>query len=36
MQSNNRQLPYYAARLIMGFTHNRLSEEEKDQLDEWL
>jgi hypothetical protein len=36
MQNDNRQLPFYAAKLIMKYTHNLLSEEEKDQLDEWI
>lgn len=36
MNIDNRPIPFFAARLIMGFLLNRLSEKEKDQLDAWV
>src|SRR5260221_8680783 len=36
MEKNNRVLPLWVARLIVGFFQHTLTEEEKDQLDEWI
>jgi hypothetical protein len=36
MENNSEYISVEAAKLIIGYTHNSLTEEEKDQLDEWI
>ncbi|NCU05231.1 MAG: hypothetical protein GXC73_14725, partial [Chitinophagaceae bacterium] len=36
MNTDNRPIPFFAARLIIGFLQNKLTESEKDQLDAWI
>lgn len=36
MDLDNRPVPFFAARLVIGFVHNKLSEAERDQLDQWI
>jgi hypothetical protein len=36
MENNPTMIPVEAAKLILRYSHNLLTEKEKDQLDEWL
>lgn len=36
MDLDNRPVPFFAARLVIGFLQNKLSEDERDKLDEWI
>lgn len=36
MEKDAQLIPFRAARLIIGYLHNRLTEIEKDELDEWV
>lgn len=36
MTCNQRQLPLEIAKLFVGFSHNKLTETQRDTLDEWL
>lgn len=36
MEKDNKVLSLADAKLIINFTHNKLSEEQKNELDEWL
>ena len=36
MAFDNRSVPLFAARLVTGFLQNKLSEDERDKLDEWI
>jgi hypothetical protein len=36
MDLDNTPVPFFAARLVIGFLQNKLSEAERDQLDVWI
>lgn len=36
MDLDNRSVPLYAARLVIGFLQNKVSEEDRGKLDEWI
>lgn len=36
MDLDNRSVPLYAARLVIGFLQNKVSEDERGKLDEWI
>lgn len=36
MNTDNRPVPFFAARLVIGFLQNKLSENEKVQPDAWI